>query len=497
MIRLLAILVLGLLAAPATAAASARMESTFQDDNRLVYTTPAQLRSTLDTLQSLGVDRLRVTVLWKAIAPRPTSRRRPSFDATDPAAYPDGAWRNYDNVVREAYARGIGVNFNLTGPSPLWANRSAPREDIADTFEPSSAEFAQFVGAVGRRYSGDYPSPYDQNKLPRVDYWSIWNEPNHSGWLTPQWSEEGRGFPRAAALYRDLFEGAFAALHATGHGGDTILIGETAPKGISAKGLKKFLKPLVFLRALYCVNRRIRPLTGERARRLGCPEDGRNFRALHVPLFSATGYAHHPYNLLERPRVRPLDRDWVTIGSLGRLTGTLDRIFKRHGSRRRVALYLTEYGYQTPPDPFGVPLGRQGAYLNQSEYIAARNPRVRTMSQFLLEDDGEPIGLTFQSGLLARGGKRKPSYKAYRLPIWVTSRGPSRRVWGLVRPAPFGARVPVEVQFRARGSKTWRRIKTVYTSGERNTVRTRLTVRRRGALRLRWERIASRAARVR
>ena len=77
-------------------------------------------------------------------------------------------------------------------------------------------------------------------------------------------------------------------------------------------------------------------------------------------------------------------------------------------------LYLTEYGYQTRPDPIHISFAQQAAFLNQAEYIASRNPSVRTLSQFLLVDDKPDPAFstrtqsrlawrTFQSGLDAAG----------------------------------------------------------------------------------------------
>jgi hypothetical protein len=484
---LAAAVVAALGAAAAPAAASRDQEATFQDDEQLIYVEKPHLERTLDTLESLGVDRLRITVLWKAIAPSPESRTRPLFDASNPDAYAPGIWTHYDNVVTEAQRRGMDVNFNVTGPGPLWANKPSPREDFAERYEPSPVEFGRFVTAVGRRYAG------------RVTYWSIWNEPNHSGWLAPTWDlRDGRFVERSASLYRELLAAAWTALQLTGHGADTVLIGETAPTGDRSKGLKRYMKPLVFVRALYCVDRRLRPLRGDAAARLGCPADPAQFAAAHPALFAATGFGHHPYQLLTAPSVRPQDRDHVTIGVLPRLTGVLDGIFRRYGTGRRLGLYLTEYGYQTLPDPFGITPGTQAAYLNQSELIAWRNPRVRTFAQFLLVDDGEPIGLTFQSGLRTIEGADKPAMAAYRLPIWVTRRGARTRVWGLLRPAAPGERVTAEIQYRRRGSKRWRRLRQVTATGPRNAIDARVRVPRgRGALRIAWGGLQSRTVGVR
>ncbi len=485
---LLAAVLAGALSAPAQA--SPTQESTFQDDNRLIYSPPERVRATLDELAGLGADRVRITVVWAVVAPDPKSRSRPAFDAADPASYPRSAWDRFDFVIREAAARGLSVNLNLTAPAPLWATAPPPREDIADTYDPTPSEFAAFATAVGRRYSGRYPG------VPRVDYWSIWNEPNQSGWLTPQFADIGGGrFVEAAPrIYRALADAAYAGLRASGHGEDTILIGETAPKGDASRGVKRRMKALVFVRALYCLDGQLRPLTGAAAAELGCEAPG-DFAARHPVLFAATGFAHHPYELLLAPSSRQSDPDYVTLQSLGRLERTLDTAFAAHGVDRRLPLYLTEYGYQTdPPDELtGVSFGRQAAYLNESEYLAYRNPRVRTLSQFLLVDDAEPIGLTFQSGLRLLDGSAKPALDAYRLPVWVPRRsvrhGRTITVWGLVRVAPNGRPAAARVELRPSGAKRWRRLATARTN-ERGYLVKRVRLKRSGRLRLAYDRPA-------
>ena len=153
---------LALLAAlPAPARASSNQESMFQDDNRLVYGTPDVVASTLDTLRALGVDRIRVSVFWRIVAPGGDSKQRPSFDAADPAGYPQDKWDRYDALVEAAQSRGIGVDFNITSPAPLWATGSPDRADIEETYNPSAAEFGKFVQA-----SGAYAGSHERGSLP-------------------------------------------------------------------------------------------------------------------------------------------------------------------------------------------------------------------------------------------------------------------------------------------------------------------------------------------
>ncbi len=507
------------LAAPAAASASPSQESIFQDDNLLVTGTDSQVESTMSTLRSLGVERIRVSVIWRFVAPANNSATRPSFNAADPRGYGAGSWNRYDRIVDAAQRYGIGLLFSVTGPSPRWAtgDKSEPRGLV----NPSAGEFGQFVTAVGRRYSGSYrdeqPTPPSSGGggggvlplgraaangvLPRVSMWSVWNEPQQPGWLRPQVSG---GRPASPHIYRRLLDSAWAGLRASGHGGDNILIGELAPRG-TRRLTSGPMTPLRFLRELYCVNSRIRPIRGGEAAARGCPTGGSaaSFRAAHPALFQAPGFAHHPYALEVAPSKADRIRDQVTIASLGRLTRTLDRVQRRYGSRRRMPIWLTEYGYQTdPPDPtiVGHPWSRQAAYINEADHIAYRNRRVRSVAQFLLVDD-QPNravppsnirywGSTFQSGLITIGGQRKPSFFSYQRSIDAypkrVRRGRAVRVYGQLRPAANGSLISASLQFRRTGSRRWRTVKRVRTRSFRNIVRPRARVRSSGRFRFVW-----------
>src|ERR1700694_5877154 len=64
------------------------LESMFQDDQYLLYAPTPTVVSTLDALKRLGVDRVRVQVLWLALAPGPVSLHKPpGFNATRPRDY--------------------------------------------------------------------------------------------------------------------------------------------------------------------------------------------------------------------------------------------------------------------------------------------------------------------------------------------------------------------------------------------------------------------------
>ncbi|HWF35379.1 MAG TPA: hypothetical protein VG295_08395 [Solirubrobacteraceae bacterium] len=479
-------------------------QSIFQDDDHLLYGDGPTVARTLDVLKGLGVNRIRLTIEWAYIAPGPTATTEPAgFDATKPAAYPSGAWSRYDRIVELARARGIGVDFNLTGPGPLWATKLTPASQQSGAtpgdYEPSADAFGKFVDAVGTRYSGSYIPPGATRALPRVDYWSIWNEPNQPGWLAPQWRSAGlRRVPAAPALYRQLVASSVRALTATGHtlSSDTILVGETAPEGsikpvpgtspqryVSATGAEDAVTPMVFLRALYCVNARYRRLSGRAASAVGCPRNGSAgaFVSENPGLFHATGFAHHPYFFFFAPNVSSPVANYVPLANLGRLERGLDRIFATYGVERKIPIYLTEYGYQTnPPDPYQpVSPAQQATYLNEADYMAWRDPRVRTMAQFLLYDAGPVTSFppssrnywsSFQTGLIygpgtPLTGHGKPALAAYALPIWIPNPHPQAGsklfIWGQLRLAPRSRDQHAQIQWRPAHRRGFATIATV------------------------------------
>lgn len=543
-------LLIVLAAAPA-AHARADQETQFQDDTLLVYPPAGEVATTMDTLKALGVDRLRVSVYWRLVAPSAGSRTPPSFKpggATDPASYPPDNWKRYDTIVKLAAARGLALNFNVTGSAPDWATEVSPDDEVKEVFYPSPGAFGSFVQAVGTRYSGSYIPPVTTTKkndggvgginlppllggatgttgsttvpgtgppLPRVSYWSLWNEPNQSHFLAPQWRGANVAGGRAEAaprIYRQIVDAAARGLTASGHLRDVVLIGETAPKGRESKLLKSSLKPLRFIRRLYCVDDSLRPLRGNYARALGCPTANQRtaFPKAHPSLFYASGFGHHPYALLTPPSVPSLDRDFVALADLPRLTATLATIRSRYGFNGTLPIFYTEFGYQSrPPDPLGYSPAVQAAFLNQSEFLGYASPFVRSYHQFLLRDAAPNTEFpsssllywsSFQTGIETLGGKRKQAFNAFRMPIWIpgASRrsGGSFRVWGVLRPARNGSTQTAEIQFRPRSGGAYRTVKKVTIHNRRNVVDTRVRLTRSGTVRLRWRGLASRNAPV-
>jgi hypothetical protein len=413
-----------LLALPAAASASSTQSMTFEAPRELLD--PSTRDRALDEIGAFGVDRIRVLVYWQNYAPAPKSKRKPAFDATDPGAYPPGAWDQLDALFAGAAARGIAVQLTLTGPVPKWA--TASKKD--NVTKPSPKEFQAFATAVGRRY-GD-----------RVGSWSIWNEPNHPQFLKPQFVKKKAKSPR---IYRNLFLAGQRGLAASGNGGDTLLFGETAPRGTP-----RVVAPLAFLRGALCLNRSYH-------------------RKGHCARINAGGYAHHAYTTRSGPRFRPPDADDVTIGVLSRLSTALTKAGKAGAITRGLGIYLTEFGIQSTPDPiFGVSLTKQAQYIAIAEHMAFVNPRVKSFSQYLLEDDkprkGRPIERYggFESGLRFANGKPKPAFDAFRLPLAAEVYGPSDVLWGRVRPS--ATQTKVQVLASRRKGKPFKVLRTITTN---------------------------------
>ncbi len=411
--------------------------------------------ATLTTLRRLGVSRIKLYIPWEAIAPQPAASRAPAgFRAADPAAYAPSAWAPYDTVLRDARSQGIGIDLTIGGPPPQWAAGPGAPAGPHPQWEPAASDFGAFVRSIGTRYSGHYTPPGAKGPLPRVDFWAIWNEPNYGPDLAPQAIEDST-VEVSPRLYRGLLDAAWSALSATGHGSDTILIGELAPRGQTVgdqPGNFSGMVPLRFVRALYCVNAQLKPLSGAAATARGCPATtaaSHAFASAHPILFHAGGFSAHPYPQGRQPPnvATPDEPDYADLAAIPRLESLLDRIQAVYGSSVRFPIYSTEFGYITDPPQHivrSVSLGIASLYLNWSEYLSWRDPRIRSYDQYLLADPATTSESSFDSGLEFASGAPKPTLDAYRLPLFLpvtrAAKGTRLEVWGCVRPAAYARR---------------------------------------------------------
>lgn len=375
----IAMLVAAACAAPA-ADASSRQLLIMQDDSQLRSAPTA----TLDEFDSLGADVVKVNLYWDGVAPG--GRKKPAgFDGSDPSGY---TWDFYVAIDQAIRNRGMRPYFSLGGRAPAWATKRRGRRG---TYRPSAKEFRLFAQAAGSQF-------------PSVDIWSIWNEANLYSWLSPQ---RVRRVPVSPGIYRGLYLAGHRGLEAGGHGDDTILFGELMPRGGTDS---RKVRPLEFLREMVCLDRNYRQYRGSAARKRGCRRVGR------IP---TSGLAYHPYTLANGPDVNE-GADEAAIGQLPRVRRTLDALARRGKLPRRLPIWITEFGYQTrPPDPNATRLRRAPALMDLSEWIAFRDRRVASYSQYQLRDDD-----FWQSGLRFADGDAKPGvYAAFSLPVFVRSLG--------------------------------------------------------------------------
>ncbi len=473
----------GALLLSATPAAASSGQVSIMEVPNIQYSNPAFL---LPVLRSLGVNMLRLPVVWSSVAPDPSSRTAPNFNAADPSAYPAANWAPYDAVVQDAAADGVAVDLMPTGDAPLWATAQGapPCSTVGGTvpvcfqgdFFPSASAYGQFVHAVARRYHS-------------VRFWELWNEANWGPSLTPQYDRSS--VPVSARIYRGLLDAGWSALRQTGHGQDTIVSSSLSQDGSASVGESGTSAPLTFIRTLYCLNSSYKQLRGASARQAGCPISARGhrrFRSANPGLFKVTGQGIHPYPY-GHPPTRPdhPNRNGAEFAEIPHLISTIDRVQGVYGSRARMKIYNTEYGYQ-----LGFVNAQNAArYLNEAEYLSWKNPRIGSYDQFELWDAS-----WFPTGLLTATYQPKLSFYAYRLPIWLpvtrAGRGRGLEVWGDVRPAHFASADShqpqyVLIQFSAGGTHTFRTVRRVRIRNSRGYFDVRVRFPSSGTVQLAWQ----------
>ena len=248
------------------------------------------------------------------------------------------------------------------------------------------------------------------------------------------------------------------------------------------------------MRALYCLDSSLRPLTGAAAAERARPRPRRlEFASDNPALFEASGFAVHPYpqGALAPDVVTPGEPDFADLATLSRLEALLDNVQHQYGSNTRFDLYSTEFGDKTnPPFIAGVPIARAPLYLNWAEYLSWLNPRIRSYDQYQLTDP-PPAHSQFDTGLEFANGSPKPTLAAFRLPIYLpvthASKGTPLLVWGCVRPARF-TRLPqrVRIELQPDPHRAFKLVETVPVLDRDGYFVADLRFPSSGAVRLAW-----------
>jgi hypothetical protein len=380
-----------------------------------------------------GAGFARVPVGWGSVA------KRAPFDPTDPGD-PAYDWSQLDRAVNGAGGRGKKVLMTIhRAPERAEApGRPVRLRAPAGTWKPNPEALGQFAAALARRYDGTYVPRFALRPLPRAEFFEPWNEPNLSGFLTPQWDGHRQV---SAHTYRDLLNAGYAGVKAS-QPDATVIAGATGPGGDAPGGRRT--GPLRFLRDLLCLRR------GRDPKPKACPAPAR-FDVL----------SHHPITPSQSPRlpVEPGNAGFQEMPEIRKLLRTAER----HGTVRpaglRRDLWATELWWETAPSirraDYGAPgERRQARYLADALRILWRQ-RVPVALLFQVRDDpdvalGPRTG--WGSGLQFADGTPKLAFGAVRFPF-VADRVGRKRVMIWTR-APAAGRLRITARKPKRKTRT-------------------------------------------
>jgi hypothetical protein len=359
-------------------------------------------------------------------------------DPEDPGYH----WGAVDQAVNAVHAGGLKVILTVTGSGPVWGTEKPKRGK--PRVNPDAKKFADFATATATRYGS------------KVDTYIVWNEPNINLWMQPQATcVKRRCTPHSPHQYRKIVLAAVPALTRADPGAK-VLIGALAPAGTTLRAPNNKVRPLEFLRAFACVDKKYRPIRTGECKRYKAP--------------TAYGFAYHPHGILKAPSKRSPNKDDAQMADLSRVISTLDKLTRKRRVKTsdrslngRFGLYLTEYGYQTrPPDRIlGVSASLQSTYLQQAAFLAAKQPRVRNMTQYVWIDE-RGSGSGWQSGMRYFNGTAKLALRTFPIPFWAQRRGRSAiDIWGQVRPGDASS-----VQIQRRNGSSWMTITTMSTNSK-------------------------------
>lgn len=350
-------LMLAALALPVAAQAALRMPIGFYDDASFRWSSDRM--TNLADAASAGATVIHTNANWATIAPT-----RPA----DPANGDDPAYNlsDLDELVAAAPQYGIRVMVTIVG-TPRWANGNQTPNHMPKHL----SDLTTFARMLANRYDGT-------SGHGTVSLWSVWNEPNLSLFLTPQFSGKKIVSPK---LYASLYKAAYAGIK-SGNPGAQVAIGETSPQGrdkpISKRGQGQSVAPGTFAKLLA------------------------GYKGLRF-----TAWAQHPYPTARNAKALEKVRyPNVTLTQLTNFEDHLNKLF-----HRKVPVWITEYGHETKPaEPHGVTLSQQALYARQALTIARNDANVQMFVWFTFRD---AAGNPWQSGIESDTGAHKPSFSVF------------------------------------------------------------------------------------
>ena len=391
-----------------------------------------------------GASTVRIWLGWDGAAP-PGDEKPAGFNARDPAD-PFYAWDFYDDEITKAIQAGLDPIVMIVR-APNWAEQQVVPNFKRGTGKPRPSDLRDFALAAARRYSGSFGG------LPRISRWQVWNEPNGSGYLNPQYdtplSEPVTVDSQVLSpdVYRRMLNAFASSIHRV-HRDNLVITGGLAPFG-KYERYSHSIAPLDFMRRLLCMSHAERPLRG-------CDQ-----RA-HFDVWST-----HPYTQGD-PTHHASFSDNISLGDLPRMARLLRRAARaKHViSDDQPKFWVTEFGWDTkPPDPEAVPLKLHARWVSEALY-RMWSTGITLATWFELRDDFAPdlpktreitSGLYFRCRATLTCDKPKPALRAFRFPFVAFRNRRSIRVWGRT-PASDGATVTVQQRRRS----GWRPVATLH-----------------------------------
>ena len=356
-LRFLLIAFVAALIAPVAAHSATHMPVGFFDDASFRWADNRQ--ANLEQAAAAGATVIHTSANWAQIAP---TRPAGASNMNDPA-YRLG---DLDELVANAQTNGLRVLIDVTG-TPRWANGNKTPNHMPLRL----SDLTTFTHMLATRYNGSHGHG-------TVSMWAVWNEPNLSLFLTPQYV--GNKIVSAAA-YAKLYRAAYAGIK-QGNPSAQVAIGETSPLGrdhpIGLSGQGQSVAPGTFAR-------------------LVAREKGLKFSA----------WAHHPYpSSLSAKPLEKVRYPNVSLSELPTFEKQLNATFHRN-----VPIWITEYGHETKPgEPHGVTYATQAAYAKQALQYARADKQVRMFVWFTFRDTATN---PWQSGLEKPNGAHKPAFATF------------------------------------------------------------------------------------
>ncbi len=424
---LVAFALLVVLALPASTPAARGLTTGFSDPDDYQTSDPAERNLWFDRTVDAGGGVVRLDVEWPNVAgpARPPDPTNPSSTSYD--------FSSVDPAVRDAAARGLQILLTINH-APTWAEGAGRPADAAPgTWKPNPNDLADFSQAVASRYSGSFDPDGvgSEQPLPAAGFVEVWDEPNSSDWINPQFEGKTALSPD---YYRGMLNASYKSIKAV-NPRIQVVVGGTDPYGDPPGGPyppgSQRVRPVQFWEQLFCVRPvKSKKKKGKKAktqkfvRTAGCSD-----RAM----FDI--FAHHPIdNTGGGPLRSGPNRDDASTPDLGRVVSVLRGAEKAgtvQGGRHPV--WVTEFWWDSkPPNTVGAPLAVQARWIEQSMYLFWKaGASVAINFQIADGTDRSNVHAGLQSGIYFIDGRPKPSLTAFRFPF-VTERTSrtTLKAWG-------------------------------------------------------------------